>query len=245
MAIDHRLEIPAKMRPAILVLLDPVVTGEPVADDDLLAVGPEDRAGHIGTAVVGDREGGQVVGQADPEPRLLVGLGPRRLVDVGRRGGDDRGSHLGDDRLEDLSGLALQLGDHPQRDIQPEQVGGQLQDRPLGESVRAGEHGQDRPQARAERPGRNTRGEFRPSRGPAAGASQPVEAVFIDVGTDRRDLGDLVSHRIGIFSLERGATALAVLQLDLEGLSELLGRNERSVVAIVAGLTAPLPPRRR
>ena len=64
------------VRPAILGLFDPVVAGEPVADDDLLPVGPEDRAGHVGPPVVGDREGGQVVGLADPEPRLLVGLGP-------------------------------------------------------------------------------------------------------------------------------------------------------------------------
>jgi site-specific DNA recombinase len=123
------------MRPAILVLVDPVVAGEPVADDDLLPVGPDDRAGHIGAAVVGDREGGQVPGLADPEPRLLVRLGPRRLVDVRRSGRDDRGGYFGDDWLEDLRGLALQLGDHPQRDVQPEEVGGQLLDRPLGEPV--------------------------------------------------------------------------------------------------------------
>ena len=166
-------------------------------------VGPEDRPGHIGAPVVGDREGGQVVGQADPEPRLLVGLGPRRLVDVGRRGRDDRGGHLGDDRLQDLGGPTLQLGDHAQRDVQPEQVGGQLLDRPLGEAVRAGEHGQDRPQARAERPGRDARREFGAGDGPAAGASQPVEAVFIDVGADRRDLGDLMPQRVGVVTLER------------------------------------------
>ena len=51
------------------------------------------------------------------------------------RGRDDRGGYFGDDRLEDLRGLALQLGDHPQRDVQPEEVGGQLLDRPLGEPV--------------------------------------------------------------------------------------------------------------
>src|SRR5215471_513202 len=47
----------------------------------------------------------------------------------------DRGGYFGDDRLEDIRGLAFQLGDHPQRDVQPEEVGGQLLDRPLGEPV--------------------------------------------------------------------------------------------------------------
>ena len=40
--------------------------------------------------------------------------------------------------------------------------------------------------------------------GPAAGAGQPVEAVLIDVGADRRDLGDLVPHRIGVVALRAG-----------------------------------------
>ena len=40
MTIDHRLKISTKMRPAILVLFDPIVAGETVADDDLRLVGP-------------------------------------------------------------------------------------------------------------------------------------------------------------------------------------------------------------
>src|SRR6516164_6486307 len=109
-----------------------------------------------------------------------------------------------------VSGPALQLGDHPQRDVQPEEVTGQLLDRPLGEAVRAREHREDRPQARAERSGRDARREYRAGGGPAARARQLVEPVFIDVGTDGRDLSDLVSQGIGIVSLERGATALTV-----------------------------------
>jgi hypothetical protein len=50
-----------------------------------------------------------------------------------------------------------------------------------------------------------------------------VEAVFINVGADRRDLSDLVSQRIGIVPLQCGATASALRRLDLEGLSELFG----------------------
>jgi hypothetical protein len=72
-----------------------------------------------------------------------------------------------------------------------------------------------------------------------------VKAVFIDIGTDGRDVGDLMPHRIGVLSLERSTTASAERRLDLEGLSELLGRDQRSGVASVTGLAAPLPARRR
>jgi hypothetical protein len=78
-----------------------------------------------------------------------------------------------------------------------------------------------------------------------AATSQPVEAVFIDGGTDGRDLGDLVSHRVEVFSLERGAAASVVRRLDLENFAELLGRDECTGVALVTWLAATTPPRRR
>ena len=72
-----------------------------------------------------------------------------------------------------------------------------------------------------------------------------MEAVFIDVGTDGRDLSDLVSQGIGIVSLERGATALTVRRLDLEGLSKLFGWDQRPGVSLVAGLSSALASGRR
>jgi hypothetical protein len=72
-----------------------------------------------------------------------------------------------------------------------------------------------------------------------------VEAVFIDIGTDRRDFSDLVSQRIGVVSLKRGATALALCRLDLEGLSKLFGWDQRSDMAFVPGLSSALAPGRR
>jgi hypothetical protein len=71
-----------------------------------------------------------------------------------------------------------------------------------------------------------------------------VEAVFIDIGADGRDLGDLMPHRVGVVSLERCTTASAVRRLHLEGLSELLGRDKLAGVTLVTGLAAPLPPGR-
>jgi hypothetical protein len=72
-----------------------------------------------------------------------------------------------------------------------------------------------------------------------------VESVFIDVGTNRRDFGDLMSNRVKVFALEGGPTASTVRRLDLERLSEVLGRDQRPGVALVSRLAPALPPRRR
>ena len=151
------------------------------------------------------------------------------------------GGHLDDDRPQDRGGPPLQLGDHPQRDAQPEQVGGQLLDRPLGQSIGAREHGQGRPQTRAERASRDARRQCGPSDCPATRACQPVESVFVDIGADRRDLGDLVPHRIGVVPLEGRAAAPAMRRPNLEGLADLLGWYEGPGVPPVAGLATTLP----
>jgi hypothetical protein len=72
-----------------------------------------------------------------------------------------------------------------------------------------------------------------------------VEAVFIDVGSDGWDLGDLVPNRLGVFSLQCAATACAVGRLDLEDLSNLLGWDQGSGVPLMVGLTSTIPPGRR
>ena len=59
------------------------------------------------------------VGLADPEPRLLVRLGPRRLVDVRRRGRDDRGGYFGDDWLEEAAAWRSSLGIIPSEMSRP------------------------------------------------------------------------------------------------------------------------------
>jgi hypothetical protein len=69
-----------------------------------------------------------------------------------------------------------------------------------------------------------------------------VEAIFIDVGTDGRDLSDLVSQGIGIVSPQRGATASAVGRLDLDDLSKSFGRDQRSGMSWMPGLSSTLAP---
>ena len=68
-----------------------------------------------------------------------------------------------------------------------------------------------------------------------------MESVFIDIGADRRDLGDLVPHRFGVVPPEDRAAALAVRRLDLEGLADLLGWDECRVCRLWPGW----PPRFR
>jgi hypothetical protein len=72
-----------------------------------------------------------------------------------------------------------------------------------------------------------------------------VEAVFINVGADGRDLSDLVSQRSGIVPLQCGATASALCRHDLEGLSKLFEWDQRSGVSLVTGLSTALAPRGR
>jgi hypothetical protein len=71
-----------------------------------------------------------------------------------------------------------------------------------------------------------------------------MESVFINVGLNGRDLGDLMPHRAGVVAVKRGTTATAAGRLDLERISQSFGWDQRSGVAFVTGLAAPLPPRR-
>jgi hypothetical protein len=72
-----------------------------------------------------------------------------------------------------------------------------------------------------------------------------VEAILIDIGADRRDLGDLVPDRIRILAFEPGTAAAAPGRLDLECFADLMGRDERAGVSLVTGLPSAFPPRRR
>ena len=229
--------------PAELPSLDPVVALEPIADDHLAAVGPQQILGHIGPPRGGDGEDRDQPGHGDPEPPLIPPLLPRGLVDVGRVGGPhvlpqflDRGLQLG-------GGLPLQPGDHPDGDREPEQVGGQLADRSLAEAIGPGEHAEDRSQPGAERPGGDARRQGGAGRGAAMRALQPMEAVLVHRRLDRRHLGDLVPQRLGVVAVEIVAAATATRRLALEDLPESFGRDQSPGVMAMAGLPAPLAAR--
>jgi hypothetical protein len=72
-----------------------------------------------------------------------------------------------------------------------------------------------------------------------------MEPVLVHHRLDRRQFGDLVSDRLGVIALQRLVTPPAFGRLAVDDLPELLGRYERTGLASMAGLAAPLLARGR
>jgi hypothetical protein len=124
--IDRRLEIAAEMTPADLPAGagDPVRGAQPVGHCDRTFLGPQDRLGHPGLAVAGDREDRDQPGDRRPEPGFAPLLTPRGLIGVGQLRRVDRTGQFVVGGLPRRRRLPLQLADHPGGDRQPEQVTG-------------------------------------------------------------------------------------------------------------------------
>ena len=103
-------------------------------------------------------------GHGRPEPGLLAVFSPRGLVDVRRLGGVDRDGQFVVRGFQNLGTATLQLGDHPDGDHQPEEVGGQLLDLPLAEPVRPREDREHGLQIRPEMAGGDAQGQGRAGR---------------------------------------------------------------------------------
>jgi hypothetical protein len=228
------------MGPAKLPSLDPVVAAEPVADDDLPAVGPQQVLGDVGPPGRGDGEDRHQTRHDRPEPRLVSALLPRGLIDVGRVGVPDVLTEFRNRGLQHVGRLPLQSGDHPGGDRQAQEVQGQLADGPLAKAVGTRQHAEDGPQPRAERPGGHARRQGRTGRGAAAGAAQAMEPVFVHHRLNRGHLGDLVSDRLGILAVQLVAAPAAMLGLALDDPTELFGRDQAPRVVAMTGLAAPL-----
>jgi hypothetical protein len=129
------------VRPTELVAAELIVRLPAIRRYDL-SVSPAEKApGDLaapGGSDVEDRHKGR---DDDPQPRLLPRLPPRRLINIGGLGADIL-FQLGHRLLQGLGGGPLQLGDHPRRDRQAEQVVGQLSDRTLAQAVATGQDGQ-------------------------------------------------------------------------------------------------------
>jgi hypothetical protein len=67
-----------------------------------------------------------------------------------------------------------------------------------------------------------------------------MEPIFVHHGGDRRDLGDLVADRLGVITGQGVAAPAAPGRLALEDLAELLGWDEWTGLALLAGLPTPL-----
>jgi hypothetical protein len=75
----------------------------------------------------------------------------------------------------------------------------------------------------------------------AARASQPMQLVLRHFRLDLGNLPDLVSQWFGVGAGKRLATPTATLRLEGDDRLTLIGRNQRSLVFRVSGLTARLP----
>ncbi len=195
------------VRPAPLLLRDSAVGAEPIADDHLLRVVPQDQAGRLGLAVRGDPEVRHLLAGADPQPRLFVGLSPGGFVDVRGRGTPHRRGQFLIDRPEHKGRLTLELGDHPQGDVQAQHGSGQALDGTFGQAELGGQETQDRPEPGPERAGRDALGQRASGRLAAAGAGQAMELVLDDQGADGGGLGDLMADGLGVGAVELGPTA--------------------------------------
>jgi site-specific DNA recombinase len=224
------------VRPAELPHLDPAVTGEPIADDDPPGDLAEDLARHPAAAGRGDGEDRHQRRQGHPQPRLGLVLPPRRLVDVDHLRLLDMLTQLGHGTLQDHGGLPPGLGDHAQRDRQPEQVAGDLLDRALAQAIAAGQQAEHGVQPGAEGPGGHARRHGPAGGGAALWAVQAMEPILGDHRLDRRDLGDLMAQGLGILTGQAVAATSAVRGLAIEGLVDLLGGNQGAGVAVMAGL---------
>jgi hypothetical protein len=67
-----------------------------------------------------------------------------------------------------------------------------------------------------------------------------MESVLVHHGGDRWHLGDLMADRFGVVTGEGVAAPAALRRLAVDDLPELLGRHQRTGLATMAGLTAPL-----
>ena len=224
---------------------DPGVGAEPIAADDLLRLASQQGFGDLARAVAGDGEDRSDPGHGHPEPGFPSVLPPRGLVDVRRTGGVDRDGQFVVRGLQDLGTASLQLGDHPGGDRQPEEVGGQLLDLPLAQPVSSCKHGHHGLQIRPEASTGDTGGQGPAGGLPTAGTGQAMEPVFVDDRLNLGQLGDLMDQGGGIVALKFIPAAATRGRLAIEGLVDLLGRDQGAVSLAMPGLSAPLLPTAR
>lgn len=228
--------------PAELATAEPVIRLPAIRRDHQPVGGAEQFPGDLATPGGGDAEDGHQGRDDDPQPRLLHRLSPGRFIDVGVLRADILFQFR--HRLsQGVGGGPFQLGDHPRRDRQAEQVLCQLPNGTLPQAVATGQESQQGLQPGAERPGRHTRRQRGTGAGSAGRAGKPVQAVFRHLGLDGRYLGDLVPAGVRVFAVE-GLPALAAGRGHQgDGLLDLLGRHQGALLACVTGLPPSLPAR--
>src|SRR6266511_3711015 len=215
------------------------------ADDPVVAFA-EHGLGFGGVPAGRDPEDRCAAGERAPEHAAVAAGLPAGLVDVDDRRALDL---LLQPRVRGGERLAGALDDcvhRPGRDLNPEQLPGELGCVTPRDAVTHRERGDRRLEPRPERPprpgGRLGRGHSRARR-----AAHPVQPMLAHPDRDRRQLGDLTPGRPGrVDTIRLGElvrTRPAPVGPMLDDLVDLFGREQPPVPALVSVLPAPLAAR--
>jgi hypothetical protein len=224
-----------------------VVAAPAVGADDPREALPEQRPGLEAVAAGRDPEDRALAGQGAPQRAAGAGGLPAGLVDV-----DDRRSlelllEPGVGRGERLPGPLDDRIDRPGRQLDPEQLPGELGRVPAGDAVSDRERHHRGLQPGPERRPRQLARKLGPCAGGAAGAAHPVQPLLAHAHRDQRQLGDLMPPRPrGVDQLplaEHARAGLAAVGPVLDHLIHLLGRKQRPVPALVPGLPTAIATR--
>ena len=250
-------EVSEQVGPAELALggVEVVVAAPAVRADDPGEALAEQRPGLEGVAAGRDPEDRGPAGEGAPECPVAAGGLPAGLVDVDDRGRLDPLLELRVGAGERLPGALDDLVDRPGRELDAEQLPGELGRVAARDTVPDRERHDRGLQPRPERRPRLA-GKLGPRPGRALRAADTVQPMLGHPDRDRRQLGDLVPPRLrGVDELrlaEHVRARPAALGPMLDDLVDLLGRKQPSVLALMPGLatppsTRPLParPRRR
>jgi hypothetical protein len=185
--------------------------------------------------------------QGAPQRPASAAGPPAGLVDVDDRGCFDLLLEPGVRRRERRTGALDDRVDRPGRQLDPEQLTGELARITAGDTVPHGERHDRGLKPRPERRAGHAGGKLGPRLGGAGRAAQPVQAVLRGRDRDRRQLRDLVAlhggHVDALVLREDMRAGVAALWPVLDNLIDALERKQRPAAALVPGLAAPLPAR--
>src|SRR5919108_1124999 len=239
-------EVAEQVRPTELPLgrVEVVVAAPAVGADDPGEALAEQCPGLEGVAAGGDPEHGRLTGQGAPERPAGAGGLPARLVDVDDRRRLDLLLEPRVGRGERLAGRVDDRVDRAGRQLEPEQLPGQLARVAARDTVSDRERHHRRLQPGPERRAWHLVGKLGPGRAGALGAADSVQPVLGHTHRDRRQLRDLLPprlHRVNAASrVEHVRAHAAPLGPMLDALVDLRGRKQPPVPALVPGLASPL-----
>jgi hypothetical protein len=221
-----------------------VVAAPAVGADDSCETLAEQRPGLEAVAAGCDPEDCALAGQGTPQRPAGAGGLPACLVNVDHRRRLDLLLEPRVGRGERLPGALDDRVDRPGRQLDPEQLPGELGRVAAGDAVAHGERHDRGLQPRPERRPRHPAGKRGPGRGGTVGAADSVQPVLAHAHRDQRQLGELMPPRPRpvdqLPRSEHAQAGLAALGPVLDHLVDPLEREQPPVPALMPGLAAAL-----